>query len=434
LLNDLEFGDDMMAGIDEGGLVDEGTADPMNFGAADEGLDPPSLGGGFADASASANTMDPTNTTFSDQPAGNGAEVQFADNSLAVGATIPAGGPMQMPPNDAASSVLSDQSPAMTTHGIALPAAGSNDPAGPTGTASGLQSPGLPERIANGENGGAVTANPWASGVQSSAEAGVQSNPNVPTANSNTTPGVAPNSVAPPATAATLSIENALATADRQYGENQKVEALSTLSVFYDAPTATPQQQQQLISRLNALAFEVIYSRDHLLEKPHIVADNETLTGIAAKYEVPWQLLANINGIQDTVTMAPGTELKVVRGPFRGEINLSNSYLTLFLNDRYAGRFPIRIAPGARVTEGILTVMEKQTTKVYIDANGTPIPPGDRRNPYGGVWMDLGNGLSLHGSPDPHTPSSIGCISIADANAADVYGILSQGSSITVHR
>ncbi|MEL7338495.1 MAG: hypothetical protein AAFN70_20070, partial [Planctomycetota bacterium] len=68
----------------------------MNFGAADEGLDPPSLGGGFADASASANTMDPTNTTFSDQPAGNGAEVQFADNSLAVGATIPAGGPMQI--------------------------------------------------------------------------------------------------------------------------------------------------------------------------------------------------------------------------------------------------------------------------------------------------------------------------------------------------
>ncbi|MEL7337849.1 MAG: L,D-transpeptidase family protein [Planctomycetota bacterium] len=46
----------------------------------------------------------------------------------------------------------------------------------------------------------------------------------------------------------------------------------------------------------------------------------------------------------------------------------------------------------------------------------------------------MGNGLSLHGSPDPHTPSSIGCISIADANAADVYGILSQGSSITVHR
>ena len=62
--------------------------------------------------------------------------------------------------------------------------------------------------------------------------------------------------------------------------------------------------------RLDPLAREVIYSKQHLLERPYRVGQEETLVAIAAKYEVPWQLLANINQVTDPMTLLPGTELR----------------------------------------------------------------------------------------------------------------------------
>ena len=35
---------------------------------------------------------------------------------------------------------------------------------------------------------------------------------------------------------------------------------------------------------------------------------------VADKYQVPWQLLANINQVKDPMALLPGTELKVVGG------------------------------------------------------------------------------------------------------------------------
>ena len=54
----------------------------------------------------------------------------------------------------------------------------------------------------------------------------------------------------------------------------------------------TGEQRSELLSRLDPLAREVIYSKRHLLEQPHRVGQNETLMDIALIYQVPWQLLA----------------------------------------------------------------------------------------------------------------------------------------------
>lgn len=229
-------------------------------------------------------------------------------------------------------------------------------------------------------------------------------------------------------------LANAIRTADRQYYEGKKKEALATLSLFYDSPGLSDDDRTQLLSRLDPLAREVIYSEAHLLEQPHRVRQKETLVDIAAEYEVPWQLLANINGVRDPITILPGTDLKVVRGPFRAEVSLDRQELTLFLRDSYAGRFPVAIGDDPRPEPGTYTVQEKQNAKTYYDRSGNPIPPGSPNNPYGSVWIDLGGRLSIHGSPHAGKPTSAGCISLAGDHASDLLGILSDGSAVVIRR
>ncbi|MCH1497291.1 MAG: LysM peptidoglycan-binding domain-containing protein [Rubripirellula sp.] len=231
-----------------------------------------------------------------------------------------------------------------------------------------------------------------------------------------------------------LGLNNAIETADRQFMSDKLRDALGTLSIFYNAPNITGEQRSQLLARLDPLAREVIYSKRHLLEQPHRVGQDETLTEIASIYQVPWQLLANINHISDPVTILPGTELKVVRGPFRAEVHLEMKEITLFLGDLYAGRFPVEVGSDPTPVLGTYTIQEKQTKRTYYDREGSPVPPGSPANPYGDVWMDLGGMLSIHGSPNPTAPTNQGCISLASNAAKDVFGILSQGSSVTIRR
>lgn len=227
---------------------------------------------------------------------------------------------------------------------------------------------------------------------------------------------------------------NAFATADAMYVKGQLKEALATLSVFYGMPNLSGSEKQQLLSRLDPLAREVIYSRRHLLEQPHRVSSSETLADIADELEVPVALLANINQLDNSVTALPGTELKVVRGPFRAEVDLTGKQLTLFLGDLYAGRFDIEVGNDPPPTPGTFTVQEKQTSRVFYDRSGVPVPAGSPNNPYGNMWLDLGGQISIHGSPNTVQPTKGGCISVAGDYADDIYGILSQGSSVTIRR
>ncbi len=227
---------------------------------------------------------------------------------------------------------------------------------------------------------------------------------------------------------------NAIATADAMYAKGQLKEALETLSVFYGMPNSTGEQQNQLLSRLDPLAREVIYSSRHLLEQPYRVLSSETLVDVAARVQVPYQLLANINQIADPVTVLPGTELKMVRGPFRAEVDLTTKRLTLFLGDLYAGRFPIEVGNDPPPAPGTFTVQDKQESHDYYDRAGIPVPAGSPENPYGKMWLDLGGQICIHGSPNTVQPTDRGCISVAGDLADDVYGILSLGSSVTIRR
>lgn len=237
------------------------------------------------------------------------------------------------------------------------------------------------------------------------------------------------------AASAKSGIDNAIETADRQVAAGELREALFTLSLFYGSPDLTEEQTKQLMPRLNALAGEVVYSQRHLIESAYRVQAGDTLQTIASARRVPVQVLANINGITDPANLVPGTEIKVFTGPFRAEVNLSKSQLALFLGDLFAGSFNVKTGTSPAPVEGTFAIQAKQKARAYYGMDGTTFAAGDPRNPYGEFWIDLGDRLSIHGSPSMQPGvSGLGCIQMNTADARDVFGILSEGSSVTIRR
>jgi lipoprotein-anchoring transpeptidase ErfK/SrfK len=231
---------------------------------------------------------------------------------------------------------------------------------------------------------------------------------------------------------ANQSYENAKSTAMDQIKRNQLKEALTTLTLFYDAPELTSDQRQDLLDLLDALAREVVYSRQHYLDIAYFSAPGETMEQIAKRYEVPADILAKINAVNPSTPLQPGTKLKVVPGPFRAEVNLERHELTLFVNELYAGRYPISTGNDPEPKPGTFKVLGKQRDRNYY-GQGAPIAGTDPKNPYGGYWVDLGQDLCIHGTSEAGNPNQ-GCISLSPVDAADVYGMLSAGSEVTIRR
>lgn len=211
-------------------------------------------------------------------------------------------------------------------------------------------------------------------------------------------------------------------------------DALVKLSSHYTDPNLNADEYSQLIDMLDPLAGKVIYSTEHLVEPAYQAQPGDTLKNIADRYEVPWQLLANINGIENPETLLAGRELKVVRGPFRAEVSLSKNELTLFVGKLYAGRFTISVGNNPAPLPGQYQINDKQPGRTYYAGNGQTIPIDDPNNPYGRVWLDLGNNLCIHGSSPNGASPGQGCIALTARDAGDVYGILSKGSSIVIVR
>ncbi len=219
------------------------------------------------------------------------------------------------------------------------------------------------------------------------------------------------------------SFTTSLAEARTLVQQNRLTDALKALSVRYGDRSLSPEENGQLVDRLDQLAGVVVYSRRHLLAEPHIVGQGETLEQVGKRYQVPWRLLAKINGILDPTALRPGEELKVFQGPFRAELDLIRYELTLFIGDHYAGRFPVTLGPEAKFSQD-----------AFVVGNAAYRSP---TNPHGDYWIDLGNRLGMHMTSDPQAvggPTTAGCIGMTARDIDDVFDILSVGARVTIRR
>ena len=219
--------------------------------------------------------------------------------------------------------------------------------------------------------------------------------------------------------------------------EGRLTEAHLALSSLYSNPNLPDAQARQLTELLDQLAGTVIYSRQNLLEQPYVVRPGDTLDHIAKSYDVSPILLARINGIRDPHQLEAGQQLKVLHGPFNAVIRLEKHELSLSVDGRYAGRFPIGIGCDQPKLEGEYTVREKNLNPDYHGPGGMTIPGGDPRNPLGKFWIGLSDNVGLHGTVDPTNigrDDNRGTICLGERDIDDLYGILSVGSKVKIQR
>jgi hypothetical protein len=234
----------------------------------------------------------------------------------------------------------------------------------------------------------------------------------------------------------------------KKLDDGKFAEAQLALSALYGNPDLPPEQAKQITELLDQLAGTVIYSRQHYLAPPYVTQAGETIDGIARKCNVPWQLLARINGllppgaanIDDSTKDQPlpaGKELKVLQGPFDAVIQLDKRELTLMVQNRYAARFRIGVGHDLQKLEGEYTVRNKAISPTYYGPDGVNIAPNDPKNPLGGAWIGLTDRIGIHGAADPQNvgrENDRGTICVGDRDLQDLFGILSVGSRVTIVR
>lgn len=171
--------------------------------------------------------------------------------------------------------------------------------------------------------------------------------------------------------------------------------------------TYSAAELEQLHKSLDRLAFTVFYDpKQHVLEPEYVIGPGETLASVAGTYKITPEHLAALNGLAGPeVSLAPGTKLKVIRGPVSANVSMSKKELLLLYDGLYAGRFKMGCAANAKALRGILSVTRKIASPQYIGPleNGTQgeIAGGDPRNPLGPFWIELNNGLGLQGTNHP---------------------------------
>ncbi|MCI0491677.1 MAG: LysM peptidoglycan-binding domain-containing protein [Planctomycetes bacterium] len=225
---------------------------------------------------------------------------------------------------------------------------------------------------------------------------------------------------------------------------NELAQAHQLLSQWYGEPSLSPTEKQQVNSLLSQLAGTVVYSTEHRLEPAHVVQPGETLETIAAKYDVPWQLLAKINGIAAANALQPGQPLKVIRGPFSAVVELGKSELTLILDGRYAGAFPIIIPAGATVSEGQWLVDQKMVmpSSIAVQSAYAPAPAAAEQaivlrsdGATLGTFAASGATLVITGGTSPiGAAASTPAIRLSPQDVAELSDILSIGSRVVIRR
>lgn len=241
---------------------------------------------------------------------------------------------------------------------------------------------------------------------------------------------------APPAADADFKqIQDDMARVQEHLNAERLAQALRELTPYLNHAQLSPQQQSEINALLDQLAGTVIYDRnDHSVEPPYEVQPGEQLDVIAERYHVPWQLLANINGITDPHSLQTGEKLKVVRGPFHAEVDLTHQCLVLTVDDMYAGRFNIATEPDENLKPGEFAVrMRKETPS--LDPYSTSGPSENVGEPAG-KWLELSGGQRIQaGAESPlQSRATRGSILLSGQDANNVHDILSVGSKVRIIR
>lgn len=227
------------------------------------------------------------------------------------------------------------------------------------------------------------------------------------------------------------------------------IEARDKLSEALKLPMS-PQQRSLVKTRLSQLADQWLFSKTFFAQdrlcSSYKVEQGDRLSNIGKQFNVPYELLMEINKIPRPEALREGGTIKVVNGPFNVKVYLSTFTMDIFLQDTFVRSFPVGLGqPGRQTPVGLWHVKAggKIPNALYTDPDtGKVIHPEDTDYPLGSRWIELEGldentkdktGFGIHGTKDPQSigrASSRGCIRLHNGDVIKVYNMLVPVNSL----
>ncbi|MBN2446312.1 MAG: L,D-transpeptidase family protein [Phycisphaerae bacterium] len=215
----------------------------------------------------------------------------------------------------------------------------------------------------------------------------------------------------------------------------------------------SPADQNEVRTLLAKLADQTIFSRQIIDDDPlvatYVVQSGDNPTNIAAEYQVPPEIVMEINGIQDARKMRVGQKLKLPRGPFNVKIDKSDFRMDIYLGELYVRSYRVGLGADQGTPEGVWKVKNRLANPTYYPpasaTNKRIIAADDPENPLGEHWIGLEGvegeavgheGFGIHGTIAPESIGkavSMGCIRMHNQDVAIVYTLLKPNrSTVTI--
>jgi LysM repeat protein len=244
-----------------------------------------------------------------------------------------------------------------------------------------------------------------------------------------------------------LLIEQAMSLLN-QPGSQKTIEARDRLNELL--PMLQGQERAFVKEQLSQLSERWLFGKQVFPEDKlctnYKVSPGDALEKIGRNYNVPYETLMKINGIEKPESLQAGATIKVVNGPFHARISRSTFTMDIYLQNTYVKSFPVGLGKQGRETptgRWKVAAGGKMIKPEWTDPDtGRTYKPEDADYPLGSRWIGLEGvegaavgktGFAIHGTNDPQqigSQGSRGCIRLHNGNAVEVYNMLMQGASI----
>jgi lipoprotein-anchoring transpeptidase ErfK/SrfK len=168
----------------------------------------------------------------------------------------------------------------------------------------------------------------------------------------------------------------------------------------------------------------------------YMVVKGDAISKIASRYRITSGLVRRLNGMpEDHQLIHVDERLKVVSGPFKVVVDTTSMQLALYRGEKLVKTYPVGVGTDETDTpKGSFKVIDKVKNARW-DYGGMHVPPGSPENPTGTRWMKIAPSYGIHGTNDPSSigkKTSRGCIRMFNADAEELYDIVTIGSEVIV--
>jgi len=216
--------------------------------------------------------------------------------------------------------------------------------------------------------------------------------------------------------------------------------------------TMSQQQLSFIKKQLSALSEKWLFSKDVFPEDKlcsrYKVKEGDTPIAIGKMFNVPYEILMQINNISNPEALRAGETIKVIKGPFHCRIYRSTFTMDLFLQDTLIRSFIVGLGESGMETptgRWIVKPGGKMLSPTWTDHDtGKTYSAQDPGYPLGARWIALEGvegdakgrtGFAIHGTKDPQQlgmAESRGCIRLYNDDVKLVYNLFMPGVSQVV--